>query len=242
MNADLESLIRLQRAESDLRRAESERAEIPRRRTSLEGRLAEERGRLDTERAALEACQKSRRQHEAALQDLESKRSKYKGQLMEVKTNKEYTAMLHEIEIVEREIRTREDKILAEMERAEALSAEVKREEGLYKAAEEQARIEAKGLDERARALDEEAKRLAGERDQVAARIPESILELFQRVARLRGAAVAEARDGTCQLCHLKLRPQMYVDLKRNDDIIQCPACSRILYYEPPPPTVSPEP
>ncbi len=242
MNADLESLIRLQRAESDLRRAESERAEIPRQRTSLEGRLAEERGRLDTARAALEACQKSRRQHEAALQDLESKRSKYKGQLMEVKTNKEYTAMLHEIEIVEREIRTREDKILAEMERAEALSAEVKREEGLYKAAEEQTRIEAKGLDERARALDEEAKRLAGERDQVAARIPESILELFQRVARLRGAAVAEARDGTCQLCHVKLRPQMYVDLKRNDDIIQCPACSRILYYEPPPPTVSPEP
>ena len=51
-----------------------------------------------------------------AVQDLEAKRSKYKGQLMEVKTNKEYTAMLHEIEGVEREIRSREDQILQEME------------------------------------------------------------------------------------------------------------------------------
>jgi len=45
---------------------------------------------------------------------------------------------------------------------------------------------------------------------------------------------VAEARDGMCQLCHMKLRPQMYVELKRNEVIVQCPSCSRILYYNPP--------
>ncbi len=55
-------------------------------------------------------------------------------------------------------------------------------------------------------------------------------------------SAVAEARDGMCQLCHMKLRPQMYVELKRNEVIAQCPSCSRILYYEPPVPTVAPQP
>ena len=69
----------------------------------------------------------------AELQDLETKRSKYKSQLMDVKTNKEYTAMLHEIEGVERDIRAREDQILAEMERAEGLAAEVKAEEAEFK-------------------------------------------------------------------------------------------------------------
>jgi predicted nucleic acid-binding Zn-ribbon protein len=221
---------------------EAERAEIPHRRGEHEARLAEERSRLDAARSALEACQKSRRQHEAALQDLEAKRSKYKGQLMEVKTNKEYTAMLHEIEAVEREIRGREDQILADMERAEGLAAEVKREEERYRAAEEEARREGRTLDERGRVLAEEGGRLAAERDQIAARIPESLLDLFQRVARLRGVAVAEARDGMCQLCHVRLRPQMYVDLKRNEDVLQCPACSRILYFEAVVPAATPEP
>ena len=45
-----------------------------------------------------------------------------------------------------------------------------------------------------------------------------------------------------CQLCHVKLRPQMFVELKRNDEIVQCPSCSRILYYEPPAPVVAPQP
>jgi len=235
MNPDLERLVQLQRAESELKRVEADREAVPRVRGELVGKLAEERGRLD-------ACQKARRQHEQGLQDLEAKRSKYKGQLMDVKTNKEYTAMLHEIEAVEREIRVLEDQILSEMERAEALAAEVKREEALYKAVEEHSRRETQALDERDRKLEEEAARLRRERDQVAGTVPEEALALFQRVARLRGTAVAEARDGMCQLCHMKLRLQMYVELKRNEVVVQCPSCSRILYYEPPVPTVAPEP
>ena len=61
-------------------------------------------------------------------------------------------------------------------------------------------------------------------------------------MAKLRGVAVAEAREGRCQECHLMLRPQMSVELKRNEEIVQCPACNRILFYEAPVPVVSPEP
>src|SRR5258708_26959762 len=130
--------------------------ETPKVRPALEHRLAGEKARLEAARAALDACQKSRRQHEAGLQDLEVKRSKYKGQLMEVKTNKEYTAVLHEIENVEREIRALEDQILLEMERAESLAAELKREEGLFQAAQEEGRTGARSLEARAPGLDGE--------------------------------------------------------------------------------------
>jgi hypothetical protein len=98
MNPQLEQLIRLQKAETELRRAQAELADIPKRRGELEAELAGERARLDAARAALEESLKARRRLEGELADLETKRSKYKGQLMEVKTNKEYTAMLHEIE------------------------------------------------------------------------------------------------------------------------------------------------
>src|SRR5512140_713722 len=121
MNADLEKLVRLHRAELEKKRLDSELAQVPRGRQALEARLAGERSRLDAARAALEASGKTRKSRESAVQDLEGKRSKYKGQLMEVKTNKEYTAMLHEIENVEREIRAREDQVLEEMEKAEGL-------------------------------------------------------------------------------------------------------------------------
>ena len=242
MNATLESLVRLQQAEDDLRRVEGELQAVPLAKTAAEARMAEERGRLDVVRAALEASQKSRKQHEGAVQDLETKRSKYKGQLMDVKTNKEYTAMLHEIEGVEREIRAREDHILVEMEKTEGLAAAVKSEEALFKSAEEKGRAEIKALEARAAELQVKARRLAEERDRMAAAVPEDELELFRRVAKLRGAAVSPAVDTMCTLCHLKLRPQMWVDLKKNDQVMQCPGCSRILYYEAPVPEVQPQP
>src|SRR5262245_44037897 len=144
----LDNLVRLQRAESDLRRAETDLQEVPRLKDELAARLAEERARLDAAREALANSQKGRRQFEGELQELESKRSKYKGQLMDVKTNKEYTAMLHEIEGVERDIRAREDQVLAEMEKAESLTAEVKKEEAAFKAREERHRSDIRSLDE----------------------------------------------------------------------------------------------
>ena len=242
MHPDLERLIRLQRAESELKKLESELAEVPRRRESSDSALAEERGRLETAKEALTHTQKARRSLEGELQDLEAKRSKYKGQLMDVKTNKEYTAMLHEIETVEREIRSREDLVLAEMERAEALTAEIKREELLFQGAQERHAAETRELKAQVIRLTGEEDRMRAERDAVAATVSEEGLQLFHRIAKLRGHAVSEGRDGMCSSCHLKLRLQMYVELKHNADIRQCPGCNRILFYEPPVPVTVPEP
>ena len=241
MHADLEKLIALQHAEVELRRVEGQLGKVPRARAELEGQLAAEREKLDQARTALSESQKARKQHEGALQDLEAKRSKYKGQLMDVKTNKEYTAMLHEIEGVEREIREREDHILTEMERAEGWpetsSARRRSSSPSRRSPGRRSRRWSRRVASSGR-----AKRLQAARDACAAAVPEDAMELFQRVARLRGVAVAEARDDMCQLCHMKLRPQMYVDLKRNEDIVQCPSCSRILYYVPTAPAVVPTP
>lgn len=242
MNPDLEKLVRLHHAEVALKRVEADLAETPRLRQAVEDRLASDRSRLDAAKAALEASQKVRKANEATVQGLEVKRSKYKGQLMEVKTNKEYTAVLHEIEGVERDIKAREDLILEEMEKAEGLAQVVKREEADFQAVEIDAKKEKVELDARATTLTGEAQRLAAERDAVAASMPEDALALYGRVAKLRGTALAEGRDGVCEACHVKLRVQVWVEVKKNDQLLQCESCSRILFYEPPPPTVAVEP
>ena len=242
MNADLEKLVRLHRVEGDLKRVEADLAEAPRLRKEIETRLARDRARLDTARAALEASQKARKKNEAAVQDLEGKRSKYKGQLMEVKTNKEYTAVLHEIEGVEREIKAREDVILEEMEKAEALTQDVRREEADFKDVEAEAGREKAEIDARVARLEKEATRLRQERDGVVASVPEDALGLYTRVAKQRGTGVAEAREGMCQACHVRMRLQIWVEVKKNEQVFQCESCSRVLFYEPPPPTVVVEP
>jgi predicted nucleic acid-binding Zn-ribbon protein len=242
MNSDLEQLVRLHHTEVALKRAEADLAEIPRLRQAVEDRLAGDRSRLDAAKAALEASQKVRKANEAAVQALEAKRSKYKEQLMEVKTNKEYTAVLHEIEGVERDIKAREDLILEEMEKAEGLTQAVKREEADFQAVEADAKKEKAELDARATTLAGEAQRLATERDAVAASMPTEALDLYGRVAKLRGTALSEGRDGVCEACHVKLRVQLWVEVKKNAQLLQCESCSRILFYEPPPPTVAVEP
>ncbi len=240
MNADLERLIQLQQAEDAIRRVEAILDAVPKRREERAAELSRARAALDQAKNALDTTQKNRRQRETALQDLEGKRSKYKGQLMEVKTNKEYTAMLHEIEGVEREIRSIEDQILGDMEAAESHAAQVKREEGIFAEAEAEHRTALRGLEAEQREAEAERARLVAERDEVAATLSEDVLQLFKRVARLRGSGVAEAKDGQCQLCHVVLRPQMYVDLKKNEALMQCPSCSRVLFYQPLVPAVEP--
>jgi predicted nucleic acid-binding Zn-ribbon protein len=242
MHPELEVLVQLQRVETRLKQAQSAKDDVPRRRAALEEQLALERRHLEAARAVLDECQKARRQHEGTLQTLEAKRTKYKGQLMEVKTNKEYTAMLHEIEGVERDIRACEDEVLVELERAETLGADVQKEERAFKETEVQKRQEMSGLDAEGRAAQTQLEGLERERAEVVARLPADALGLFQRVAKVRGTAVSEAREGMCLECHMKVRPQMFVEVKRNDQIVQCPQCSRILFYEPPVPTVDVQP
>jgi predicted nucleic acid-binding Zn-ribbon protein len=242
MIPDLEGLIRLQAVESELRHTDSDLARIPAQKADLEAALAAERGRFDGLKASLDTSQKSRKREEGTLQDLEAKRSKYKGQLMDVKTNKEYTAMLHEIEGVEREIRGREDQILAEMESAESIAAELEKEKEVFKKEEARHKQDVAALEGQGQQLAARRERLVAERAQVETTIGPDVRELFHRVAKLRGTAVAAARDGRCQECHLLLRLQMYSELKRNDAITQCPQCNRILYYDPPLAAEAPQP
>jgi len=242
MNPALEKLVRLHHAEAESRRLEGELAQIPRVRQELDARRDAERARLDAARTALEAATKARKAHETAVLDLETKRSKYKGQLMDVKTNKEYTAMLHEIEAVERDIRAREDQILEEMERMESLAQDVKREEAEWKAMEAGAKKETAEVDAREAKLQGEARAAAAARDAALASVPEDVRARYERIAHLRGTGVAEARDGVCQTCHVKLRVQVWVEVRKNESVVECDSCSRILYFEPPPPVVDVQP
>ncbi|MBK5256022.1 MAG: hypothetical protein JJE39_08310 [Vicinamibacteria bacterium] len=236
MHPDLETLVDLHRADVELRHFDSELLALPQKKAAIEAQIVADRAALDAAKAALDGLSKGRKHLELEVQDFEAKRSKYKGQLGEVKTNKEYTALLHEIENVEREIRTREDEILEAMEKGEGGLARVKSEETAFKEVEASRRDEIRAID--ASILDCQTKRaeVAATREKKVVDLKPDLLAEYSRILQRRGTALSEAKDGACTMCHVKLRAQVYVDVKRNDTIITCSSCSRIMFFSAPPP------
>jgi predicted nucleic acid-binding Zn-ribbon protein len=236
MHPDLETLVDLHRADVELRRFDSELLALPQKKAAIEAQIVADRAALDAAKADLDLLSKGRKHLELEVQDFEAKRSKYKGQLGEVKTNKEYTALLHEIENVEREIRTREDHILDAMEKVEGGQAAVKAEETAFKSVEASRRDEIRGLDARIREYQTKRAEAAATRERKVATLKPELLSEYSRILQRRGTALSEAKDGACTMCHVKLRAQVYVDVKRNDAIITCSSCSRIMFFDAPPP------
>ena len=81
---------------------------------------------------------------------------------------------------------------------------------------------------------------IASERAVLIAGLDTQVLATFEAVARKRnGVAVAEARGGVCTICHVRLRPQVFNTIRRNDSILQCDHCNRIMYFVPVPATAA---
>lgn len=236
MHPDLETLVDLHHGDVELRRFDAELVALPQKKAAIEAQIVSDRAALDAAKAALDGQSKDRKRLELEVQDFEAKRSKYKGQLGEVKTNKEYTALLHEIENVEREIRSREDLILEAMEKVEGGQAKVKAEEGAFKAVEATRRDEIKAIEAKIKECEARRAEVAITREKKAAALKPDLLAEYNRILQRRGVALAEAKDGACTMCHVKLRAQVFVDVKRNDAIIACSSCSRIMFFNAPPP------
>jgi predicted nucleic acid-binding Zn-ribbon protein len=235
MLPDLQHLIHLQEIDSALDRARRRIAEIPGVQQALELRLAERAAAVQAVKDRIAATSDARREIEKEVAAVQTRLSKYKDQLMAVKTNKEYQAMQTEIATAEGLVRSQEDRLLDLMEVTENESADLKAAEAAMRSAQTAIVTEQKALEAEIATQQATVERLTAERAEVVARIPKDTLEIFDRVAHGRkGIAVAEARDGLCVVCHVRLRPQMYNEVRRNAAIIQCDSCTRILYYVPP--------
>jgi len=229
---ELTALLEVQRYDARLMEAQRKRDEIPRRREAL--RAALERAKASHERARkeLERVRLERRGQEKEIEVVQNEGAKLERQLLDVKTNKEYQAMLHEIELLKSKRSDRETLVLEYFEREETLAAQVKHEE--QRIAEEEHKLKAgeAELEREAATLDQTIHSLRVDRDQVRPSIPTPLLARYDRLAGSRnGIAVAEVRKGACGACFTALTPQAMQEVRRNDAVLQCESCGRILIW-----------
>jgi predicted nucleic acid-binding Zn-ribbon protein len=234
MNADLERLIALQKLDTAKHDAERRLAEEPERLKALEAQLEAAGHQVATTKERLAENQHARRAIEKDVAVQQGRLSKFREQAMAVKTNQEYHAVQHEMAFAQAEIKTLEDKILELMVDADELTAAVKRAEASLATSQKTVEADKKALTIEQVELKGQLEHLHAERAKLVAALDPKALALFELVSRRRhGIAVAEARDGICTICHVRLRPQVFNTILRNEDILQCDTCQRILYFVP---------
>jgi predicted nucleic acid-binding Zn-ribbon protein len=239
MHPDLERLKSLQDVDQQIQRLTDEIAALPKRVADVEAKLASAKNQIEHEKNRIKQNDTAKRGFESEVQSLQQKISKYREQSLEVKTNEQYKALLHEIEFAEKQIRDHEEKILVTMMEAESHDKSLKAAEADFKT--QSALIEKEKAEVRARS-EEDEKALAvwlAKRTELRKEISAETLAHYDRILPARKTALAEAIAQKCVACNVMLRPQKYDEIRSNTQIITCDSCSRILFYDPthePPP------
>jgi uncharacterized protein len=243
MNADLERVIALQRLDSATLDAQRRLAEESDRLKGFDARLEAAQAALAGAKERLAENQNARRAIEKDMAVHQGRLSKFRDQLMSVKTNVEYQAMQKEIEFAQTEIKSYEDRVLERMLEADDLTAAVKRAEAALSAEQKSVEADRRAYSAELAGVREGLERTTVERAEVVRGLSPQVLAMFEGVSRRRqGVAVAEARDGICTICHVRLRPQVFNTVRRNEAILQCDSCNRILYFVPVPAAAAPAP
>ena len=216
--AELEGVIlELERARAALPQA-IEKADA--RGTAAKDAAAKLRGDLD-------GVDKQRRARESEAQDVAAKRDKLHGQSAVVKTNKEYTTLLHEIEAHQKRIAEIEDEILVAMERAESLGDDVRRADAEARQVSQEV---GKETDELRARLAEVERRLAAaveDRTKLLSAFGGQVQALYNRAVKARGYGIARIEQGTCSGCHRSVPPEV-VNRVTAGEVHICVSCQRI--------------
>lgn len=236
MAFDLKPLIELHYLDLKIAGLQGRIAGLPVQIQELDRKLDRYRRNLQEKKDLVAQNVKKKRELESDLALIETKRNRYKEQLDTVKTNKEYTGLQHEIEGVNQAIRQVEDQILAQMEEAEQIKGGVEEAQKALDREEAVLLQEKNVIQAEVDKLQAEIDAFKSQRQQWVVQVPEDIMEVYKRTAlHRRGIAMAEAKNAICLECHMRIRPQLFQEIKRNDSIIACESCSRILFFVGPP-------
>jgi uncharacterized protein len=231
VNPSIRSLIALQDIELKVTSLKKQISENPAKIQAVRNELDQLRKDHQERAQRAQELGKTRRTKEGEVELMRTKLSRLREQLMAVKTNKEYTAMLHEIQMAEDQIRGEEDKILEIMEQVELQEGDLKRAEKEFQARTAELENRAKQMEASIPGLEAEVSALIEMKRAAETTVEPELLGRYRRIADARkGIALAEAKEELCSVCHVRIRPQVYADLIQTENIHSCDSCSRILF------------
>jgi predicted nucleic acid-binding Zn-ribbon protein len=239
VDSQLQLLIDLQAIDTRIAGLETEAARLPKQIEAIQAVVATARKTVDDLKTRLDAARKNIRAKEKDLDVSAAKRTKAEARLYEVKTNREYSAALVEIEDIKQEKSGIEEEILALMETQERVAVEVKEAETRLRRVESDSQAEEATAREQFRGVEAALAAARGERATLVKGVPALLLGSYDRILKARGGlAIAQALalppSFICAGCRVSIRPQAMQELRAQDQLLMCESCGRYLYWREP--------
>jgi predicted nucleic acid-binding Zn-ribbon protein len=166
------------------------------------------------------------------IQDLDVKIEKSNIRLSNIKSNKEYKAVLKEIDDLKKAKFQKEEESLQVMEESEALKKRCQDNEKEVAEGRKKLEKEKNEVLNELKALDEELRLFEKRRVHFSETVEQDLLKKYLLLKeRKQGQAISPVSQAVCQVCHMRIPPQMYNELIRGDSLLRCTNCGRIMYW-----------
>ncbi|MBF0328925.1 MAG: hypothetical protein HQL10_07180 [Nitrospirae bacterium] len=235
MNDELKTLIQLQQLDTRILALKIRIDTAPSQLSADEALFKEAQAAFEKAKQNQLAAEKKKKEKEAEIEDIKEKIKKLKTRGAEIKNNKEYQAHLKEIEKNEKDIKIAEDVIMTLMEKLDESQKAVLSENTRISA--EKLKLDAAKaeMEKEIAQYSVDLEGLKKERPGIVSKITKDTYNFYMSILRdRRGLAVVKASNEICHGCNLHIPPQMFVEIKTGQEILQCQECRRILYYEQP--------
>lgn len=243
MNQTLKNVLELQAALTSLREAERRLHGIPDWMRELHDEHTARKAEIDRIEATAEEAGRERRAAEAAVQDAQERLKKYQQQINKVTNQREYGAILQEIDTVKGQISTSEEQAFSALDRHEKADKELATLREAFRELEERYAAEMTRWEGEKPGVAGQVEELKGRVADLKGRLSRGVIAQFERILdRYPAAAVAPVRpmerpgqkqkEWACSACNYRVRPQVVVEIRNGSSLIQCDSCKRILFLE----------
>jgi predicted nucleic acid-binding Zn-ribbon protein len=227
-------LVRLQEIAMEVRSARALMDGAPSRVEEIEAQFRERNAEYVAVKQRFDALDEDQKTRSTELVTLEEHKTKYMADLMQVQNQREYAAMLKEIDAVKAQIAEHEEAILSDMEEIETVKVELATHEEHIKTERERVDKERSDVEAAADAARQSIATLEDERSSLENELPLSLVGSVRRLEESRqGQFLSKAEEGVCHSCFVRVRPQGFQEVKLAIKIHYCSNCRRLLYHEP---------
>lgn len=235
MNEEIQNLMNLQAIDLDVQKIEIEMAKGY-------GDLDAKRAEIDKDMEAiteyegqLELGEKRQRELESLIEDEQERIKDRQTKLMNIQTNREYQSILKEIEDTKAANKQREDELVLLLEQFDSVKNKIQKLKTACEENEANLASETKKIKKITAKLEADKKKIQGSRDEKASKVKSKHLKRYEKLREKRnGLAVAGVTNAVCCGCNMNIPPQMFNELLREEEILSCPTCNRMMFHQPP--------
>lgn len=234
MKEDVQLLIDLQELDQHILGKRKQQEQLRCEQEVLAGKAEKLSAVLEQLNKEIEAIQQERSTLNQALLQEQDNIEKAEARLPEIKTQKEYLAVLKEVDVAKKQAKDIQDQLASSDEALSALEEDQLEKQQELDEVQQSNESRASEINDELKKIDDALVSEDKKRGRLAKQVPDDVRKQYELLlSRRKGLALVEARRGNCTGCNMHLPPQFFNSMLKKQGIDSCPHCNRLLYVLP---------